>query len=128
MTHVDWIWKAEEDFTRQVGTSLKTKGKRKASTTRSHPPPLSHSQSVPLSALHQQVNTRKPVSLPSHNSKFSSPNLVTNGLTSPLRQARGMSTQADVKTEHINLGTTPFKHISMASGSDRGQLRERDEE
>lgn len=39
MTHGDWIWKAGEDFARQVDTSLKTKGKkRKASTPRSHPP------------------------------------------------------------------------------------------
>lgn len=83
-------------------------------------------ESVPLRALHQQVNTRKLLSLPSHNSKFSSPNLVTNGLTSPLRQAQGMSTQADVKTEQNNLGTTPFKHMSMASGSERGQLRVQD--
>lgn len=38
VTHGDWIWKAGEDFARQVDTSLKTKGKRKASTPRSHPP------------------------------------------------------------------------------------------
>lgn len=28
VTHGDWIWKAGEDFARQVDTSLKTKGKK----------------------------------------------------------------------------------------------------
>lgn len=104
--------------------ALKQREKERLSPLVLTPIAVSLTEAVPLSALHQQVNTGKLVSLPSHNSKFSSPNLVANGLPSPLRQAYGKSAQADVKTEHIDLGTTPFTHISLASASEHGQLRE----
>jgi len=108
VTHVDWIWKTGEDFMRQVGASLKTKGKRKVSTTLSHPPSLHLTECARLGALHQQMDTGGEraaelsvwwqVAFPAHSSRQSA---------CPHRQ---------MWRQHITLSTTPFKHSYTAHG------------
>lgn len=111
MTHVDSIWKAREDFTRQVDTSLKTKGKRKTSTTHSHPPSLCLTESVPLGAQHQQMSTGEEKAC-----KSSAPPAWWQ-MAFPARSGRHKAClHRQTWREHNNLGTTPFKHTYMAPG------------
>lgn len=111
MTHVDSIWKAGEDFTRQVDTSLKTKGKRKASTTHSHPPSLCLTESVPLGARHQQMNTGE-----ENTCKSSAPPAWWQ-MAFPARSGRRKAClHRQTWREHNNLGTTPFKHTYTTPG------------
>lgn len=120
VTHGDWIWKAGEDFARQVDTSLKTKGKRKASTPRSHPPscltPACPAQLLPRWSRVLGVSQLPecPSSEVSLSTEQGSP--WGHRGSSPAGQAGVVSTQAHVSTELFNLGTTP-SNSSLAAGS-----------